>query len=395
MILILLLLLPEILSVAVLRQHLFKENRILYNLAIIIHISASICIWVLVLRILNHDSFFDTPDNIANSMALAGLVCAVVLPRYFLAVCHFTGRYLNRKNGGHLRWLTNAALIISILAIFIVGAGTFIGRFNFRYEHHQIVMKGLPPELEGFKIVQVSDLHLSSFYHHKDKLVEVMNAINDLKPDILINTGDFVTFGWREFEGFDTILSAAKGKFGKIAIPGNHDAGRYHPEFTEAEIENNVSRIAYLAGRSGYTMLHDSAIRLNTGTASIAVTGVTTVGRHGHMTHGNIDTARKGIDSVDFEILLTHDPNHWIAEVAGKRRDIDLTLSGHTHGMQLGIMTKKVRWSPVKIYYPHWNGIYRNGDQVQYVNRGLGVLAVPFRIWMPPEISVLTLRGSE
>ena len=74
-------------------------------------------------------------------------------------------------------------------------------------------------------------------------------------------------------------------------------------------------------------------------------------------------------------------------QVTGKT-DIDLTLSGHTHGMQMGIITKKFKWSPSKYFYPHWNGLYSEGRQYQYVNRGLGVLSIPFRIWMPPEITV-------
>ena len=109
------------------------------------------------------------------------------------------------------------------------------------------------------------------------------------------------------------------------------------------------------------------------------------------MTHGNLDMAIAGLDSVDLKILLTHDPNHWEEAVTGKT-DIQVTFSGHTHGMQMGIITKKIRWSPVKYFYPHWNGLYLDGKQSQYVNRGLGCLAIPFRIWMPPEITVITLK---
>ena len=115
-----------------------------------------------------------------------------------------------------------------------------------------------------------------------------------------------------------------------------------------------------------------------------------TYGRHPDIVHSDPVIAAEGTDSADLRILLAHDPNQWREDVAGKT-DIELTLSGHTHGMQVGIITKRFSWSPSKYFYPEWNGLFSEGDQYLYVNRGLGVMGVPFRIWMPPEITVLTL----
>jgi predicted MPP superfamily phosphohydrolase len=200
-----------------------------------------------------------------------------------------------------------------------------------------------------------------------------------------------VSFGWREYERDDTILSKAKSRYGNYAILGNHDVGTYDPFFTEADRDNNILIIINLIKASGYQVLNDEFKIINIGKARIALIGVITKGRHPHMIHGNLDKAISGLDSVDLKILLTHDPNHWTEEVTGKT-DIDITLSGHTHGMQMGIITKRFRWSPAKYFYPHWNGLYTTGNQYQYVNRGLGVLAIPFRIWMPPEITIITVR---
>jgi predicted MPP superfamily phosphohydrolase len=138
-------------------------------------------------------------------------------------------------------------------------------------------------------------------------------------------------------------------------------------------------------------VLNDEYKKVNTGNSVIALIGVTTNGRHPNIIHGDVQKAMSGLDAADLKILLTHDPNHWEESITGKT-DIEITLSGHTHGMQMGIMTKKFRWSPSKYFYPHWNGLYREGAQVQYVNRGLGLLAIPFRIWMPPEITIITLK---
>ena len=109
------------------------------------------------------------------------------------------------------------------------------------------------------------------------------------------------------------------------------------------------------------------------------------------MIHGDLEKAKQGSDNADLRILISHDPNHWEEAVKGKT-NIELTLAGHTHGMQMGIMSEKFRWSPAKYFYPHWNGLYKEGRQYQYVNRGLGVLSMPFRIWMPPEITVITIK---
>jgi len=119
---------------------------------------------------------------------------------------------------------------------------------------------------------------------------------------------------------------------------------------------------------------------------------VVTGGRHPNMIHGDLRKAMEGTDSADFKIFLCHDPNQWETDVAGKT-NIDLTLSGHTHGMQMGVITKWFRWSPSEYFYPHWNGLYSQGNQYHYVNRGLGTFVIPFRIWMPPEITVITLAA--
>jgi predicted MPP superfamily phosphohydrolase len=172
---------------------------------------------------------------------------------------------------------------------------------------------------------------------------------------------------------------------------GNHDFGTYQPYFTEADKENNALRINQLIQKSGYKILNDKHEVITINGARIGLAGVTTKGRYPDIIHGDLDKALMDLDSVDFQILLSHDPNHWELAVAGKT-DINLTLSGHTHGMQMGIYTRRFRWSPSKYFYPRWSGLYNNNDQYLYVNRGLGVLAIPFRIWMPPEITLITLR---
>jgi hypothetical protein len=324
-------------------------------------------------------------------MSLTGMICAVVVPRVILIIFHFPGRLIKIKNGGHIRWLTNTGMTIMILIFSIIALGTLYGRFNFKTESVTIKIKGLNKDLDGLKIVQLSDMHLSGFYHHRNLLQKVMEQVNTHEPDLILNTGDFVSYGWREFDKNDTILSKAKSRYGNFAVMGNHDFGTYHPFFTEADRDNNVLIMNQQIRSSGYKVLNDEFTIVNVGDAKIALIGVITMGRHPDITHGDLGKAISGLDSVDLKILLSHDPNHWAKAVTGKT-DIDITLSGHTHGMQMGIITKKFKWSPSQYFYPHWSGLYSDGNQFQYVNRGLGVLAIPFRICMPPEITVITLK---
>jgi hypothetical protein len=390
MLLLIILLLTEILTPAVLRQHFFSNAKTKYYISIVIHIILSLWLWILYFKTTGYKSFFDTPDNVWMLMSLSGMICAVVAPRVILNICHFSGKLIKIKSGGHLRWLTNTGLIIAIVIFSTIAIGTLHGRFNFKTETVTLKIKGLNKDLNGLKIVQLSDLHLAGFYHHSKLLMEVIEKVNSYKPDLILNTGDFVTYGWREFGRNDTILSRAHSRYGNYAVMGNHDSGTYDSFFTEGDRNNNVLILNKMIKESGYKVLNDEFTVVNIGNAKIGLIGIITMGRHPNIVHGDIEKATAGLDSVDLKILLSHDPNHWKMAVEGKT-DIDITLSGHTHGMQMGITTKKFRWSPSKYFYPHWNGLFSEGKQFHYVNRGLGVLAIPFRIWMPPEITIITL----
>ena len=392
MALLIILLITELLLPVVLRQHFYGRSKTKYYSTVVIHIILSLWLWILYFEVTTNKTFFDTPQHIWLLMNLTGIICAVVVPRVLLIVLHFSGTLIRIKNRSHIRWLTNTGFAIMVLIFSIVVLGTLIGRFNFKTEYVTIKIKGLNKELEGLKIVQLSDMHLAGFFHNKNILQGVMEQVNSYKPDLILNTGDFVSYGWREFDNNDTILSKAKSRYGNYAVMGNHDFGTYHPDFTEADRDNNVLLMNKLIRSSGYRVLNDEYTKVKIGNAKIAIIGIITKGQHPDMIHGNIQKAITGLDSVDLKILLSHDPNQWEEDVTGKT-DIDITLSGHTHGMQMGIITKKFRWSPSKYFYPHWSGLYKEGDQVQYVNRGLGVLAIPFRIWMPPEITIITIQA--
>jgi predicted MPP superfamily phosphohydrolase len=358
----------------------------------LINVILSIFLWILFIEAETYEGVYDTAAHIESLLNLAGAVCAIAVPRTILIICHFTGVLIKIREKEHIIPLTNAGLLAFIIVFLIIVTGTIHGRFNFKTEELTIKVKGLNSDLDGLKIVQLSDLHLSCFYRHTVLLEEVMEDITSMAPDLIINTGDFVTFGWREYDRFDTILIKARSRYGNFAVLGNHDTGIYHPDFSVSDREENIEEMTSIVRASGYHLLNDTNTIVNIGSARVALAGVKTYGSYPNITHGDIRKAMDGLPESDFKIFVCHDPNQWEEDVTGKT-DMDLTLAGHTHGMQMGILTKKLKWSPSKYFYPRWHGLFNIGEQYLYVNRGLGVLAVPFRLWMPPEITVITLRA--
>jgi len=355
------------------------------------HILLTIWLFYLLIKVAFYKGNYDNPNNIWIRMNLTGMYCAVVFPRVLISVLHFSGKLFRIRRGGHIRWLTKTGIITSAVIFTVIALSTFFGRFNFKTEEVVIKIEDLDPRLEGLKIAHISDLHLAGFHKHMNRLQDAMDEINNQQPDLIINYGDFISYGWREYGRSDTILVKAESRYGNFAVIGNHDKGTYLPGSTEADRDTIFQKLNELITRSGYKVLNDEHVILNINGADLAIIGVETSGRHPGIIHGNVEKAYEGADSADFRILLIHDPNQWKKDVTGKT-DIELSLAGHTHGMQLGIYTKKFRWSPAKYFYPEWNGLYSEGEQYLYVNRGLGVLSIPFRIWMPPEITIIILE---
>lgn len=389
--LLIILLLFEILSFLTLKDHFSRGSRSVYYGIMAVHSALSLAMWLYALTVIFFKGHADDPEYINKQLIFSGLLSAILIPRMLLCFLHFTGKLLRIKKGGHSRLLTGSGLIFSGLIFLVVVHGSYTGRYNFRTEEVTVRLKNLDPSLDGLVIAQLSDLHLSSFFRHPGRLDDVMKRIEKYQPDLIINTGDFVTVGSREFTGFDTILSKYRGRYGNYAILGNHDMGTYFPPGEKEEKRMTPVLMDSLISASGYRVLNDENDIIDIHGVKVAVMGITTSGRHPRIIHGDIGKAISGTGSAGLKILLCHDPNQWDSEVAG-RTDIQLSLAGHTHGMQIGIITRKYRWSPAAYYYPRWNGLYSEGNQYLYVNRGLGVLGIPFRLGMPPEITIITLR---
>jgi uncharacterized protein len=350
-----------------------------------------ILLWFIV-TMLSYKGEFADPANAYRQIvsgALTGLIFTIGALYIVTGIgTALAGRIMHRKFRGPV--ITN--LIISGALLLLFTDSYARQRFDTRIVRQDIVVSKLDSRLAGMKIVMVSDIHLSSFYGHDEWLDRVVTVINAEKPDLLVNTGDFITFGWQEFGGCDTILRKARAVSGAFAITGNHDDGSYYPGHTVAYDQQCREKLSEKITASGYTLLSDTTVMTEHNRAKIAVTGIVTHGHHFNMKYGNFNKAFDMIPDSVFSLLLVHDPDAW-EEAMHNDRMPQLTLAGHTHGMQAGLPFSGGRISPDAFLHKHWKGLYINDEKYLYVTTGMGTIGMALRIFMPPEIVVITLKG--
>ncbi|MCB0397969.1 MAG: metallophosphoesterase, partial [Flavobacteriales bacterium] len=212
--------------------------------------------------------------------------------------------------------------------------------------------------------------------------------------DYLFFTGDLVNNFGRETDGWFDVLRQLEAKNGMMSILGNHDYGDYSQWDKPEHKEENFLEVQEANREIGFDLLMNEHRILERNGQRIAVIGVENWGKPPFHQYGDLTKAAEGLDDdIPFRILLSHDPSHWDMQVLGKI-SIDLTLSGHTHGAQFGVEAGSFKWSPVQYKYPRWAGLYKEGNQYLYVNRGFGFLGFPGRVGMPPEITVIELRNT-
>jgi len=288
-------------------------------------------------------------------------------------------------------FLTKTGLILAAIPFGSLMFGMTSVRFNFRIKKINPQFNNLPDEFSGLSIVHISDLHIGSLYGHQKKIAEAVRMINSLSPDIICFTGDIVNDFANELDGWFEILGKMEARIGKYSILGNHDYGDYHYWSSDEKKKKNLEMIKQAHHRLGFKLLLNKSITLTRQNNSIAIIGVENWGKPPFSQYGDLDAACKGLEKYPFKILLTHDPSHWDAEVLNKK-NIPLTLSGHTHGMQFGVNIGEFKWSPIQLKYPRWIGLYTEGEQLLYVNPGLGYIGYPGRVGISPEITFLKLN---
>jgi len=288
---------------------------------------------------------------------------------------------------------TNLPLLgLALLMFFVILHAMLVSKYNFQVRHARVHSSDLPVAFDGFRIVHISDVHAGSFRSLK-RLQEATRLVNGQEADLVVFTGDMVNTHSREVEKFIPVFAEMQAREGKFSILGNHDYGDYYRWRNNDEKRDNFKLLLDFQEQMGFTLLNNEHRFIHRGGDSIALIGVENWGRPPFPDYGDLPRAMNGLPDGLFKVLLSHDPNHWKYEVLGKT-DIHLTLSGHTHGMQMGLNLEKlgIKWSPAQYIYEHWGGLYRLGGQYLYVNTGFGVIGFQGRIGMPPEITVISLR---
>ena len=245
----------------------------------------------------------------------------------------------------------------------------------------------LPKAFDGYRIVQISDLHLGTLRGREGVVENVVHEINACEPDLVVFTGDLVNYHADEVEPFREILSGIRATDGVVSVMGNHDYAQYFHWPTSADSLADIRRLQQEQRNLGWHLLLNENLVLHRDQASIAIIGVENDGRPPFPARADLKRAQQGVDSTTFKVLLSHDPTHWRRAVL-PQTNIDLTLSGHTHGMQF----QMGGFSPAAWIYDEWGGPYYDGQRALYVNLGTGEVLIPFRLGAWAELTLITLR---
>ncbi len=275
--------------------------------------------------------------------------------------------------------LNTTKLGFAIIPFAIVGSG-IKSSFELRVRKVEIPLYNLPKALDGITLVQISDIHAGSYASHH-QFQEVNESIKNLKPDILFVTGDFVNYNPNEIKVLKGELERLKADVAVIGCLGNHD------HYMNAKNHSNLNE--YFKKHTPIQMLNNELKILDIHGTKLNIAGVDNSGMNMHFADFNkaLDNTLNDVSTI----LLCHDPSNWDKSIVNKR-NVDLTLSGHTHGGQVQLKLLGLEFNPGALAYKQFDGLYKKKDQYLYVNTGLGTVGPPIRIGVPPEITQITLR---
>jgi hypothetical protein len=267
----------------------------------------------------------------------------------------------------------------------------FGNKYNYQLKRFQLSYANLPEVFKGLKIVHISDIHSGSFTD-KAAVAKGIEKIMNEKPDLILFTGDLVNNTADEMKDYMDVFDKLEAPLGVYSTLGNHDYGDYVQWGSPEEKRANLEQLKNVHASLGWRLLNDEHVSIEKDGHRIGLLGVQNIsGRQNFHSYGSLEKAYDGAAGYPFKILMSHDPSHWESEVTKDYKDIDLVLSGHTHGAQFGVEIPGFRWSPVQYMYKQWAGLYEKENQKLYVNRGFGFIGYPGRVGILPEITVLEL----
>lgn len=322
-------------------------------------------------------------------MIVTGILLSVTLPQIVLVVSSLLGK-LAGVAWPHATGIANGiGLVLGGLIALVALYGLLVGWKTLSVKQVELQFADLPKEFDGYKIVQLSDLHVGTHGQRTAFLEKVVHRTNAENPDLIVFTGDLVNLSAEETAAFETVLSQLKAKDGVLSVLGNHDYCFYGMKERPSDLRQESRKVVEAERRMGWDVLLNEHRIIRRNEAQIAIAGVENTGKPPFPEIGDLKKAIAGIPEGVFTILLPHDPSHWRMEILPET-DIPLTLSGHTHAAQV----KLGRWSPAKWMYPEWGGLYTEDSQRLFVSEGLGG-SIPFRMGTRPEIVVITLKDSK
>lgn len=292
------------------------------------------------------------------------------------------------------QFLIKAGVAIAALPLASLTYGMVSGAYDYRVKHKTLYLPNLPKAFDGIKMGQISDVHSGSFYNQKAVKAGVDLLLGE-KPDFIFFTGDLVNNVASEMRDYQDIFSKVKAPLGVFSVLGNHDYGDYfYGKQPSAAKAKNLVEVKETHKNLGWDLLLNENRRLKVDGEEIGILGIENWGAGRFLKYGRMDLAVKNTDDLPVKLLLSHDPSHWRAQVLPNYPQIDAMFSGHTHGMQMGVITEKFQWSPIEYIYKEWAGLYQENNQQLYVNVGYGFLGYPGRVGILPEITIFTLRSS-
>ncbi len=287
-----------------------------------------------------------------------------------------------------------AGFILSAGTALLLTYGIVFGETNLLIKRYELKFDDLPRDFNGYKIVQISDIHIGSFTHSSNLLQQAIQDVNQFHPDLLLFTGDLVNnFAW-ETEGWESTFQQLTSAYPSYSILGNHDYGNYTRWKTPELKQENFQGIVDAEKEFGFQLLRNEKEVIKSGSDSIFLAGVENWGHPPFPQYADLEKALANIPNGAFTLLMTHDPAHWESKVKNNKR-VNMALSGHTHGLQWGIKLAGIPFSLAYLIRKNWAGLYKSDNSTLIVNQGFGTIGIPWRIDMSPELTLITLKRSE
>lgn len=349
----------------------------------------------------------ESESNLNNIMWMLYTYLSIYIPKTIYCLCSIIGMIpmlFKRKRWKSGLWV---GVPLAFLTFITMWWGVLVTRHEIQVNEVEIASPRVPKGFDGYRIVQFSDAHVGTWGNDTAFISTLVDSVNALKPNLIVFTGDVVNRQTNELAPFLKVFSRLKAPDGVISVLGNHDYGDYIDWAVPEEKTVNRALMESWQKQIGWDLVNNDRRLITHEGDTLVMIGVENWGEPPFKQYGKLFNAyplnpdsNYNLTDDRFKILLSHNPEHWNQEVT-KVSNIDLTLSGHTHAMQMMVQLGDWKWSPAKYRYEQWAGMYERPGvggvpSRLYVNIGVGEVAIPFRIGATPEITVFTLRhGSD